>query len=122
MPNDPRLPNGGGDRSSVRSTTRPERVRDTQNLLIRSTKDIGDDTRVFNGVDVTFNVRNVKGITFSGGTSTGKVENDWCDIRDAVPENFLLNPYCNVSSPWPDLVPRPGDVHHPADRRAAQLR
>ena len=55
---------------------------------------------MFNGVDVTFNLRNAKGITFSGGTSTGKVENDWCDIRAAVPENFLLNPYCNVSSPW----------------------
>ena len=55
---------------------------------------------MFNGVDVTFNLRNAKGITFSGGTSTGKVENNWCDIRAAVPENFLLNPYCNVSSPW----------------------
>ena len=64
------------------------------------TDKIGDDTRVFNGVDVTFNLRNAKGITFSGGTSTGKVENDWCDIRAAVPENFLLNPYCNVASPW----------------------
>jgi hypothetical protein len=39
-------------------------------------------------------------VTFSGGTSTGKVENDWCEIRAAVPENFLLNPYCNVESPW----------------------
>ena len=56
------------------------------NQLIRSTKDVGDDTRVFNGVDVKFNVRSAKGVTFSGGTSTGKVENDWCDIRAAVPE------------------------------------
>ena len=55
---------------------------------------------MFNGVDVTFNLRNAKGITFSGGTSTGKVENNWCDIRAAVPESFLLNPYCNVASPW----------------------
>jgi hypothetical protein len=47
-------------------------------------------------------VRNVKGVTFSGGTSTGKVENDWCDIRNAVPENgtFATNPYCNVQSPF----------------------
>jgi hypothetical protein len=73
--------------------------------LIRSTKDVGDDTRVFNGVDVTFNVRNVKGFTLSGGTSTGKVVNDWCDIRAAVPENVLfgvsttLNPYCHAESP-----------------------
>jgi hypothetical protein len=73
-----------------------------QNLVLRSTKDIGDDSRVFNGVDVTFMVRNVKGVTFSGGTSTGKVTNDWCDIRNAVPENgtFATNPYCHVSSPF----------------------
>ena len=61
---------------------------------------------MFNGVDVTFNVRNAKGVTFSGGTSTGKVVNDWCAIRDAVPENpgggptgYLLNPYCHTESP-----------------------
>ena len=60
------------------------------NLLIKSTKDVGDDTRVFNGVDVTFNVRAAKGFTFSGGTSTGKVVNDWCAIRAAVPENTLF--------------------------------
>ena len=47
---------------------------------------MGDDTRVFNGVDVTFNVRSLKNFTFSGGTSTGKVINDWCAIRAAVPE------------------------------------
>jgi hypothetical protein len=64
------------------------------------TDTIGDDTRVFDGVDVTFNLRNAKGITFSGGTSTGKVTNDFCDLRAAVPENYLLNPYCRQVSPW----------------------
>jgi hypothetical protein len=75
--------------------------------LIRATSEVGDDTRVFNGVDVTFNLRNARGVTFSGGTSTGKVEDDWCDIRNAVPEapigfggSGLLNPYCHVESPW----------------------
>ena len=46
-------------------------------------------------------MRNVKGFTFSGGTSAGKVVNDWCAIRNALPENagaafgagYLLNPY-----------------------------
>ena len=77
------------------------------NLLVRSTKDVGDDTRVFNGVDLTVNVRGARGFTFSGGTSTGKVVNDYCAIRAAVPENagaaggagYLLNPYCRVESP-----------------------
>jgi hypothetical protein len=67
---------------------------------VRPTKNVGEDSRVFNGVDVTFTLRDAKGITFSGGTSTGKVENNWCEIREAVPEAFLTNPYCNVASPW----------------------
>ncbi len=68
--------------------------------LIRSTKDVGEDTRVFNGVDVSFTVRAAHGFTFQGGTSTGKVTNDWCEVRAAIPESYLLNPYCNVESPW----------------------
>jgi hypothetical protein len=57
-------------------------------------------------VDVTFNLRSVKGVTFSGGTSTGKVINDWCEIREKVPEasigftNALLTPYCHQESPF----------------------
>ena len=70
------------------------------NNLIRSTKDVGDDTRVFNGVDVNLNVRGADGFTFTGGTSTGKVVNDWCEIRAAVPESYMLNPYCHTESPW----------------------
>src|SRR5262249_41365118 len=69
------------------------------NGLIEPVTKVGDDTRTFNGVDVTFNVRAAHGFTFSGGTGTGEVVNDWCAIRAAVPENFLLNPYCHVESP-----------------------
>ena len=72
------------------------------NNLLKSTKDVGDDTRVFNGVDVNFNVRLRNSLTFSGGTSTGKVVNDWCEIRAAVPEfgQYMLNPYCHTESPF----------------------
>jgi len=72
-----------------------------QNLLVKSTKDVGDDTRVFNGVDANFNVRALRNFTFSGGTSTGKVVNDWCAVRAAVPEaQFITNPYCHQESPF----------------------
>jgi hypothetical protein len=98
-PSDSRLPNGGGHVIGPLYNLTPAAFIRTQNLLIKSTKDVGDDTRVFNGVDVTFNFRNVKGVTLSGGTSTGKVVNDFCDIKAAVPENYLLNPYCHVESP-----------------------
>jgi hypothetical protein len=101
VPTDSRLPNGGGQQVGPFLNLTPAAFARAQNLLIRSTKDIGDDTRVFNGVDVTFNLRSVKGVTFQGGTSTGKVVNDWCDIRAAVPEQggLALNPYCHQESP-----------------------
>jgi hypothetical protein len=98
-PADSRLPTGGGYTVGPLYNTNPD-VFGQSNGFIESTKKVGDDTRLFNGVDVTFQVRNVKGANFSGGTSTGKVENDFCDIRAAVPENYLLNPYCHPVSPW----------------------
>jgi hypothetical protein len=104
-PSDPRLPNGGGYTIGPLYNQNPN-VFGQVNNLIKSTKDVGDDTRVFNGVDVNFNVRLRNSFTFSGGTSTGKVVNDWCDIRAAVPEmtfagvSGLVNPYCHVESPF----------------------
>jgi len=98
-PSDPRLPGGGGYRIGPLYDINPD-VFGRVNNLVKPTKKVGDDTRVFNGVDVTFNLRNARGVTFSGGTSTGKVENDFCEVRAAVPEAYLLNPYCNVESPW----------------------
>ena len=98
VPTDPRLPNSGGRVANLYNVN--PNVFGQVNNLIRSTKDVGDDTRVFNGVDVNVNVRGAGGFSFTGGTSTGKVVNDWCEIRAAVPESYLLNPYCNVESPW----------------------
>jgi len=102
-PSDPRLPGGGGYQVGPIYNVNPS-VFGQSNLLIKSTKDVGDDTRVFNGVDVTLQVRNVKRFTFSGGTSTGKVVDDWCAIRAAVPESYLgvglTSPYCHVETPF----------------------
>jgi hypothetical protein len=105
-PLDPRLPGGGGYQVGPIYNLTPAAFSRVPNNLFKSTKDVGDDTRVFNGVDVTFNVRSLKGATFSGGTSTGKVVNDWCAIRSAVPEAaaFLLNPYCHQESPFQTAV------------------
>jgi hypothetical protein len=105
-PLDPRLPGGGGYQVGPLYNLTPAAFSRVPNNLFKSTKDVGDDTRVFNGVDVTFNVRSLKNFTFSGGTSTGKVVNDWCAIRASVPENTLfgistfLNPYCHQESPF----------------------
>jgi hypothetical protein len=98
-PSDSRLPGGGGYPVGPIYNLN-QNVFGRVSNVIKSTKDVGDDTRVFNGVDVQFNVRGNRGLTVSAGTSTGKVVNDWCEIRAAVPESYLLNPYCHVESPW----------------------
>ena len=98
-PRDPRLPGGGGYTIGPLYDVNPN-VFGQVNQLITPSDKIGDDTRVFDGVDVNISVRGARGFTFSGGTSTGKVTNDMCEIRAAVPENFLLNPYCHTESPW----------------------
>jgi hypothetical protein len=98
-PADSRLPGGGGHSIGPLYNVNPN-VFGTGTVLVRPTNEVGDDTRVFNGIDITFNLRNVSGVTLSGGSSTGKVKNDWCAIREAVPEAYLLNPYCEVESPW----------------------
>jgi hypothetical protein len=99
-PGDSRLPGGGAYTVGPLYNLTPAAFTRVPNNLFRSTKDVGDDTRVFNGVDVNFNVRARGGLTFQGGTSTGKVVNDWCEIRAAVPESYQLNPYCHVESPF----------------------
>jgi hypothetical protein len=105
-PSDPRLPGGGGYTvGPLYNLTSAAFSRVPNNLVLPTDNACGpsaahcNDTRVFNGVDVTFNLRAVHGVTFSGGTSTGKVVNDFCDIRNAVPEAYLLNPYCHQESP-----------------------
>jgi hypothetical protein len=98
VPTDPRLPNSGSTIAQLYDIN--PNVFGRVSNVIRSTKDVGEDTRVFNGVDVTFTLREAHGFTVRGGTSTGKVKNDWCEVRAAVPESYLLNPYCDVESPW----------------------
>jgi hypothetical protein len=102
-PRDSRLPDGGGYRIGPLYDLNPSVFGRSSGLIVPTNK-LGDDTRVFNGVDVTFNVRAYRGFTFSGGTSTGKVVNDWCDIRAKVPENFVSNPYCHQESPFQTSV------------------
>ena len=105
-PLDQRLPGGGGYTVGPFYDLTQAAFSRAQDNLFKSTKDVGDDTRVFNGVDVNVNVRLRNSLTISGGTSTGKVTNDWCAIRSAVPESalFVLNPYCHQESPFQTAV------------------
>ena len=51
--------------------------------------DFGDVTTYWHGVDFTVNARTSNGITFQGGTSTGRGVRDYCNITNALPELFV---------------------------------
>jgi hypothetical protein len=71
--------------------------------------DYGDVTTYWHGVDFSVNARTSNGITFQGGTSTGRGVRDYCEITAALPELYvtmgavLLNAQrdaCAVDEPW----------------------
>ena len=113
-PADPRLPNGGGYRIddlynvTAAAATRAENVRFAAN-------NFGDYTRYWHGFDLNVQARLANGLTLQGGTSTGRLVEDFCETRAAVPEfqtastlNGLgaagipsqVNPYCHQAEPF----------------------
>jgi len=84
-PLDPRLPGGGGYVVSGLYDVVPEKSGQVDNLVADSEK-YGGWYQYFNGVDVTFNVRVGRDVTFVGGTSTGQTVADNCDVRAHLPE------------------------------------
>ena len=78
-PSDPRLPGGGGYPVSflVRNNLSVLGVSDP---YYTTSKDFGDETHYWQGVDVTFNTRLANGVMFQGGTSTGRGANDTCEV------------------------------------------
>jgi hypothetical protein len=57
-------------------------------------------SEVWSGVDVNLSARIRNGIFVQGGTSTGRTHTDSCAIRAKLPETAMLNPFCNVKTPW----------------------
>jgi carboxypeptidase family protein len=107
-PSNPNLPNGGG--YPVTFVTRNSRspLGATDNYYTFAS-DYGDVTTYWHGVDFTVNARTGTGITFQGGTSTGRGVRDYCEITDALPEIFVTplsvlanaqSAACAVTEPW----------------------
>ena len=78
-PTDSRLPGGGGYPVTflVRNNRQALGVSDP---YYTSDGDFGDETHYWQGVDVTLNARMQNGLSFQGGTSTGRGVNDTCDV------------------------------------------
>ena len=78
-PRDPRLPDGGGYPVTVYSITREAALRGARTYQTFET-DFGDArTQYWHGVNINLNSRLRNGLTFQGGTSTGRGVRDTCD-------------------------------------------
>jgi len=98
-PLDPRLPNGGGyTLSNLYNVTRT--LSGVTNNFQTFSRNYGTETRRWNGVEINFTARARNGFTFQGGTSTGRLTTDNCELREVLPEIGLLNPYCKETPPF----------------------
>ena len=117
IPNDPRLPGGGGGTVTGLYNLVPEKV-GQEDLYSQLSSNFGEMVENWHGVDVGVNARLRSGLTVQGGTSTGRRFRDNCAVRAALPETYswastaavqttrvttstgaLANPDCRVVEP-----------------------
>jgi hypothetical protein len=107
VPQDPRLPGGGGYVVSGLYDVTPSKFGLVDNFTTLA-RNYGDQSRRWHGIDVTGTVRGTRA-TFQGGISTGTEARDECDIRTALPETSfnafgatggVQNPFCSWETPW----------------------
>jgi|SoiMethySBSTD1v2_1073268.scaffolds.fasta_scaffold05829_13 hypothetical protein len=107
-PNHPELPNGGGNPVTFVTRNGRSPLGAVDNYYTFAS-DYGDVTTYWHGFDFTLNARTRNGITFQGGTSTGRGVRDYCEIAQALPELYVttgsvLNQAqvaaCAVDEPW----------------------
>jgi len=98
-PADSRLPSGGGYTVSNLYDVTPTLFGFTDNYQTYS-DNYGTQRRHWNGVEITLNARALNGLTFQGGSSIGRTTTDTCEIRAALPETALLDPYCRQTPPF----------------------
>jgi hypothetical protein len=81
-PPDARLPGGGGERICGLYDVSREKFGLTDNLVSKA-ENFGEQTDVYNGVDVNFNLRGPAGFMLSGGTSSGRTTTSACYVVDS---------------------------------------
>jgi carboxypeptidase family protein len=81
-PRDSRLPDGGGQRICGLFDVSRDKFGLTDNLVTKA-ENFGEQTEVYNGVDVNFNFRGPGGSMLSGGTSTGRTATSACYVVDS---------------------------------------
>jgi hypothetical protein len=106
IPTDPRLPGGGGGvLEGLYNVTPTAATRLNDNYDTLSTN-YGEWSRVSNSFNLNVTSRMRNGLMMQGGFNTGKNDNDYCDVRAAIPEWTVIlaqsptNPWCDTSTGW----------------------
>jgi hypothetical protein len=107
-PSDSRLPNGGSYQVPGIYNITPAGVAKGAENVQSATNDFGSYARYWDGFDITAQARLRNGLTLQGGTSSGRLVEDICDVRTSVPELSAgaggalaspTNPYCRQHEP-----------------------
>jgi hypothetical protein len=92
-PSDSRLPHGGGYTVAGIYNVQPLKATQTDTLTTWA-RNFGDQTSVYNGIQLSATARMRQGLTFQGGLNTGKTVVDTCNVRSQLPEIAPTDPYC----------------------------
>lgn len=103
-PSDARLPDGGGYAIGGVRNIKPGAFGRSADGFLTFADKYGKQSRHFDGVDTSFTARPGHGLMLQGGTSTGRMTSDNCDVLAKVPETLLTYdpdnaadmPYCHV--------------------------
>jgi hypothetical protein len=93
-PLDPRLPNGGGYVVDGLYNVTPTKA-SLNDALTTWARNYGDQSSMYNGIQVNATARMRNGLTFQGGLNTGKTVVDTCAVRSELPETAPVDPYCH---------------------------
>jgi Carboxypeptidase regulatory-like domain len=107
-PGNPLLANGGGYPVTFLTRNTRSALGATDNYYTFA-GDYGDVMTYWHGVDFSINARMRNGITFQGGTSTGRGVRDYCPVMQQLPETYVTPgsvlasqqvAACAVTEPW----------------------
>ena len=99
LPVDARIPGGGGNKLCGLYDIKPAKFGLVDNL-VAPVSQFGKQTQVYNGVDVTTNMRLPRGAFVTGGMSIGRTVTDNCDLGKI---NSPQTVFCHVTPPWATL-------------------
>jgi hypothetical protein len=94
-PMDPRLPQGGGNQICGLYDVAPALFGKNQ-TVVKSASHFGKQTQIYNGFDLTENIRLPQGAEISGGMNWGRTETNACFVVNS-PQALR---FCNIKPPF----------------------